>query len=171
MRHSCLFVAVALMLLSLNGCRLESTGSSAFNPATNVDLTFSSFDLSNTDQAPTTLTYTRFSDFYTGIEPSVEAGQNIDNHLATVKEIRRHLDRFIGAQPADNGNSYASVRNPLDLMNQVISVGGINNFDEGRRYIRDRIAVNQAGSYNTRSVGARLRFTDQAAADSQRPLN
>lgn len=150
---------------------MESTGSSAFNPATNVDLTFSSFDLSNTDQAPATLSYTRFSDFYTGIQPVASESDETAKHLATVEEIRRHIDRFIGAQPGDDGNSYTRVRNPLDLMNQVISVGGINNFDEGRRYIRDRIAVNQAGNYNTRSAGARIRFTDQAAAISQRPLN
>ncbi|GGC67364.1 hypothetical protein [Marinobacter halophilus] len=152
---------------------MESTGSSAFNPATNVDLTFSSFDLSNTDQAPTALSYTRFSDFYTGIQPIASESNETAKHLATVKEIRQHIDRFIGTQSAEkgNGNSYTKIRNPLDLINQVISVGRINNFDEGRRYIRDRISANQAGNYNTRSAGARIRFTDQAAAISQRPLN
>lgn len=171
MRHSCLFAAVSLTLLSLSGCRLESTGSSAFNPATNVDLTFSSFTLSNTDQASDTLDYTRFSDFYPGIQPIANGNEETDKHLATVEEIRRHIDRFIGAEPTDDRENYSWVRNPLDLMNQVISVGRINNFDEGRRYIRDRIALNQAGNYNTRSAGARIRFTDQAAAFSQQPLN
>lgn len=150
---------------------MESTGSSAFNPATNVDLTFSSFDLSNTDSAPDTLSFTRFSDFYPGIQPIAGSEEDTDNHLATVEEIRRHIDVFIRAQPTDEGDSVTRVRNPLDLMNQVISVGRINNFDEGRRYIRDRISVRQAGNYNTRSAGARIRFTDQAAAISQRPLN
>ncbi|AMQ89058.1 hypothetical protein ASQ50_10330 [Marinobacter sp. LQ44] len=170
MRHSCLFVAVSLSVLTLSGCRMESTGSSAFNPATNVDLVFSTFDLTNTEQAPDTLSFTRFSDFYQGIQPT---GDNADNedHLATVEEIRRHIDIFIGAQPDDTGQDYTRVRNPLDLMNQVIGVGGITNFDEGRRYIRDRIALSQAGNYNTRSAGARIRFTDQAASFSLQPLN
>src|SRR5690554_6966434 len=70
MRHSCLFVAVSLSVLTLSGCRMESTGSSAFNPATNVDLVFSTFDLTNTEQAPDTLSFTRFSDFYQGIQPT-----------------------------------------------------------------------------------------------------
>ncbi len=170
MRHSCLFAAVSLTLLSLSGCRMESSGSSAFNPATNVDLTFSSFDLSNTEQAPDALGYTRFNDFYKGIQPANNDADDAE-HLATVEEIRRHIDLFIGAEPTEAGNEYSRVRNPLDLMNQVISVGQINNFDEGRRYIRDRIAISQAGNYNTRSAGARIRFTDQAAAISQQPLN
>ena len=171
MRHSCVFAAVSLTLLSLSGCRLESTGSSAFNPATNVDLTFSSFTLSNTDQASDTLDYTRFSDFYPGIQPIANGNEETDKHLATVDEIRRHIDIFTGAERTDGDETYTTIRNPLDLMNQVISVGQINNFDEGRRYIRDRITLRQAGNYSTRSAGARIRFTDQAAAISQQPLN
>jgi len=90
MRHSCLFAAVSLTRLSLTGCRMESSGSSAFNPATNVDRTFSSFDLSNTEQAPDALGYTRFNDFYKGIQP---ANNDADDavHLATVEETRRHI--------------------------------------------------------------------------------
>src|SRR5690554_63870 len=173
MRHTCLFISVSLALLSLSGCRLETGGSdesSAFNPASNVDLTFSTFDLTDTDQAPDTLSHTRFSDFYTGIEP-LDSEAPDARHLATVTDVRRHIDRFIGAQPTEDGKAYTRVRNPLDLMNQAISVGRIDNFDEGRRYIRERIAIGAAGTYNSRSAGARIRFTDHAALLGQRPLN
>src|SRR5690554_2851318 len=173
MRHTCLFISVSLALLSLSGCRLETGGSdesSAFNPASNVDLTFSTFDLTDTDQAPDTLSHTRFSDFYTGIEP-LDSEAPDARHLATVTDVRRHIDRFIGAQPTDDGKAYTRVRNPLDLMNQVISVGRVDNFDEGRRYIRERIASGEAGNYNTRSAGAIIRFTDQDAVANQEALN
>jgi hypothetical protein len=161
-----------MAFLALAGCRLEigsGDGSSAFNPATDVDLTFSTFDLSNTSQAPATLSYTRFADFYPGISP-VGAGDTAHNR-ATVAELRDHVERFIRATPTAAGDRYDRVRNPLDLINQVISVGRIDNFDEGRRYIRDRIAEGAAGTYNTRSAGAIIRFTDQSAVLAQRPLN
>ncbi|MEC7815624.1 MAG: hypothetical protein VX939_05100 [Pseudomonadota bacterium] len=172
MRHACLFTGVSIVLLALTGCRVESGsggGSSAFNPATNVDLTFSTFDLTNTSQAPATLSYTRFADFYPGITPE-GAGDTAENR-ATVRELREHVERFIRATPTATGDGYDRVRNPLDLINQVISVGEIDNFDEGRRYIRDRIAQGAAGTYNTRSAGAIIRFTDQAALLAGSSLN
>ena len=69
--------------LVLSGCGLEDTGPSAFNPATNVDLTFSSFDLQNTEVAPDNLSYTRFWDFYRGIQPAAEDSDD----LATTSEL------------------------------------------------------------------------------------
>jgi len=172
MRHSCLFVAISLALLTLSGCRVESGGSddsSAFNPADDVDLTFRTFDLTDTEQAPDTLSFTRFSDFYPGIEPA--GNDDTAGNQQLVESIRRHIDQFIGAQPTDDGKAYTQVRNPLDLMNQVISVGRVDNFDEGRRYIRERIASGEAGNYNTRSAGAIIRFTDQDAVANQEALN
>ena len=148
---------------------MEGSGSSTLNPATDVNLRFSTFDLANTDQAPDTLSYTRFGDYYPGIEPS-----GADDTLAnqqTVEEIRRHIDLFIGATPAEDGKRYTKVRNPLDLINQVISVGQVANFDEGRSYIRNRIAEGQAGNYNTRSASAMIRFVDQEAENNQEALN
>ncbi|WP_303289995.1 hypothetical protein [Marinobacter sp. SS5-14b] len=148
---------------------MESSGSSTLNPATDVNLRFSTFNLANTDQAPDTLSHTRFGDYYPGIEPS--GVDNTPTNQQTVEEVRRHIDRFIGATPAEDGKSYTKVRNPLDLINQVISVGQVANFDEGRNYIRNRIAEGQAGNYNTRSADAMIRFVDQEAENNQAPLN
>lgn len=78
--------------LALAGCGLEDTGPSAFNPATNVDLTFSSFDLQNTEVAPDNLSYTRFWDFYRGIQPAAEGSDD----LATTNEAVVTL-RFLPA--------------------------------------------------------------------------
>ncbi|MDX1557784.1 MAG: hypothetical protein R3193_02660, partial [Marinobacter sp.] len=136
MRHSCIFAAVALTTFVLSGCGLEDTGPSAFNPATNVDLTFSSFTLENTEVAPGNLSHTRFWDFYRGIQP---AGEESDD-LETTGEIRSHIEIFVRPTPTDTGKSYDNVRNPLDLMNQVLASGEVTNFQEGKRYISQRIA-------------------------------
>lgn len=167
MRHSCFFAAISFTLLNLSGCGMEDTGPVAHNPATNVDLTFSTFDLENTKDAPNTLEYTRFRDFYQGIQPS---DSNADN-IKTANEIRDHIDRFILATRSENGNQYEKVRNPLDLINQVIASNQVTNFREGRKYISQRIADGQAGTYNTRGNGALIRFTDQNAVLEDAPLN
>ena len=153
--------------LVLSGCGLEDTGPSAFNPATNVDLTFSSFTLENTEVAPDNLRHTRFRDFYRGIQPAGEASDDLE----TTSEIRSHIEIFIRATPTDSGTSYDSVRNPLDLMNQVLASGEVTNFQEGKRYISQRIADGIAGTYNTRGNGAQIRFTDQSAVIADLPLN
>lgn len=153
--------------LILSGCGLEDTGPSAFNPATNVDLTFSSFDLDNTEAAPDNLGNTRFWHFYRGIQP---VGEDSDD-LETTSEIRSHIEIFIRATATESGASYDSVRNPLDLMNQVLASGEVTNFQEGKRYISQRIADGVAGTYNTRGNGAQIRFTDQSAVIANLPLN
>lgn len=156
-----------MITLVLSGCGLEDTGPTAFNPATNVDLTFSSFDLENTEVAPDNLSNTRFWDFYRGIQPSGEDSDDLD----TTSEIRSHIEIFIRATAAESGTSYDSVRNPLDLMNQVLASGEVTNFQEGKRYISQRIADGVAGTYNTRGNGAQIRFTDQSAVIADLPLN
>ncbi len=167
MRHSCIFAAVSITTLALSGCGLEDTGPSALNPATDVDLTFSSFDLENTEVAPDNLSHTRFWHFYHGIQP---VGDDVADQETTA-EIRRHIELFIRATPTDSGSGYYSVRNPLDLMNQVLASGEVTNFQEGKRYISQRIAEGVAGNYNSRSNGAQIRFTDQAAVIASLPLN
>ncbi|WP_100638919.1 hypothetical protein [Marinobacter salexigens] len=169
MRHSCFFAAISIALLGVSGCKMEDTGPTAFNPATNVDLTFSTFDLENTDKAPDNLKHTRFWDFYQGIQPAGSGDNAITR--ATVNEIRTHIDRFIQATPSSDGKSYEKVRNPLDLINQVIAFNEADNFKEGRRYITQRIIEGQAGTYNTRTNGALIRFTDQNAVLDEASLN
>lgn len=167
MRHSCFFAAISFIILNLSGCGMEDTGPVAHNPATDVDLTFSTFDLENTEEAPNTLEHTRFWDFYQGIQPN----DSNANNLGTVKEIRDHIDRFILATRAESDNFYEKVRNPLDLINQVIASNQVTNFHEGRKYISQRIADGQSGTYNTRGNGAVIRFTDQKSVLDNAPLN
>ena len=162
-----MFAAISMTTLVLSGCGLEDTGPSAFNPATNVDLTFSSFDLQNTEVAPDNLSHTRFWDFYRGIQPAAGGADDLE----TTGEIRGHIDIFTRSTPTDAGTSYDSVRNPLDLMNQVLASGEVTNFQEGKRYISQRIADGVAGTYNTRGNGAQIRFTDQSAVIADLPLN
>ncbi|QBM18563.1 hypothetical protein MARI_27040 [Marinobacter sp. JH2] len=169
MRSVFLYATLSMAVATVSGCGSDSSGSSALNPASDVDLTFSTFDLTDTPQAPETLKHALFSDYYAGIEPSGDS--NSPENQQTTKDIRRHIDIFIGAMPAEDGNSYTKVRNPLDLMNQIISVGNVQNFDDGRQYISDRIGQSIAGTYNTRSAGASIRFTDQAATNAQLALN
>ena len=169
MRSAFLYATLSIAVATASGCGSDSSGSSALNPARDVDLTFSTFDLTNTPQAPGTLEHSLFSDYYSGIEPS--SGNDTPENRETANNIRRHIDIFIGATPAEDGKSYTKVRNPLDLMNQIISVGNVQNFDDGRQYISDRIGQSTAGTYNTRSAGASIRFTDQAATNAQLALN
>jgi len=148
---------------------MEDTGPVAFNPATNVNLSFSTFDLENTERAPDNLKYTRFRDFYQGIQPS--GTDDNANNRETANEIRGHIDRFIQATRAENGNSYEKVRNPLDLINQIIASNQVPNFRDGRTYINQRIAAEQSGTYNTRANEALIRFTDQDDKLNDAPLN
>lgn len=169
MRHSYFFTAISFAVLGLSGCGMEDTGSSAHNPATNVDLTFSTFDLANTETVLDNLEHTRFWDFYQGIQPSGKDDTLLNRQTAT--EIRDHIDKFIQAVRAEDASHYEKVRNPLDLMNQVIASNQVNNFQEGRKYISQRIASGEAATYNSRGNGALIRFTDQLAALEDAPLN
>lgn len=171
MRHSYFFAAISFTVLGLSGCGMEDTGSSAHNPATNVDLTFSTFDLANTETVLDNLEHTRFWDFYQGIQPSAATGDDTPENLQTATEIRDHIDKFIQATRDEGANHYKKVRNPLDLMNQVIASNQVNNFQEGRKYISQRIASGEAGTYNSRGNGALIRFTDQLAVLENAPLN
>lgn len=148
---------------------MEDTGPVAFNPATNVNLPFSTFDLENTDKAPDNLKYTRFRDFYQGIQPS--GTDDNANNRETANEIRSHIDEFIQVTRTENGNSYKKVRNPLDLINQIIASNELPNFRDGRTYISQRIAATQSGTYNNRANGAFIRFTDQDDKLNDAPLN
>lgn len=169
MRHSCFFAAISFTLLNLSGCGMEDTGPTAFNPATNVDVPFSTFDLKNTEKAPNNLAHTRFQDFYLGIQPT--GSDDNANNRETANEVRDHIDRFIQATRTEEGNRYDKVRNPLDLINQVIAFNEVTNFREGRKYISQRIAAGQAGTYNSRGNGAVIRFTDQSLVQSDAALN
>lgn len=165
MRHYPLFVAAPFVAL-LAGCGADTGGDSAFNPATDVELLFSTFILKNTETVDN-LQHTRFDDFYRGIQP-------LDSDDADAAEVTGQLRGLVhslmGADPDDSGQSYDRVRNPLDLMNQVIAANEVANFVEGRNYISDRIDEGKPATYNTRSNESLIRFVDQAATLNQEPL-
>ncbi|MGC8119718.1 hypothetical protein [Marinobacter sp. VGCF2001] len=159
MRHSCFFVAVSFTLLTLSGCRIDSGGdsSSTRNPATNVDLTFSSFDL--TLQTNNTL----LADLVQAVEPDPNAANSAESQ-AVADSIREQLALFAGLDyTGDTPPGLLSVRNPLDLIRRVIGENEVANFQEGRQYIVRRIEQGEAGEYNNRTNRVNVRFTDQTA--------
>lgn len=167
MRHICRFALFPAYFSLIAGCGMEDTGTGAFNPATNVDLTFSTFTLADKDGVQN-LKHTRFRDFYQGIEPNSDGNTQDEQEaaLALATALRNHIDVIIGATREDGAKEYTAVRNPLDLMNQVIASEEVQNFRDGRRYISERIDEGVSGVYNNRSNGATITFTDQEATQN-----
>lgn len=162
MRHSCIFAVVSLALVNLGGCGLEDTGTSALNPATNVDPVFSSFTL--TEQMATTL----FHDLSLAVEPASTAGAEAG---ALARGIREQLSAFLTIAYTDaTPPAIASVRNPLDLMRRVIGEGEIANFVEARQHISARIDAGEAGEYSNTTNDVSVRFTDQGAFEEGLPV-
>lgn len=155
MRHSCIFAAISLSVAALAGCGMEDTGQVAFNPATNVDVTFSSFTL--TEATDTFL----FSDLFQAVQPA-DTGDARAIELAAA--IHTQLAGFLNlTYSADESPALASVRNPLDLMHRVIGEDEIGNFRNGREYISSRIDEGAAGEYSNTTNDVSIRFTDQQA--------
>lgn len=159
MRHACRFALLPALAI-LSGCGMEDTGPSAINPADDVNLVFSTFNLTDENEQ-SNLRHTQFWDFYRGIEPATDN----EDHQAVANVLRDHINVFIGGVRQPDASAYSLVRNPVDLMNQVIASNEVANFDAGRSYISDRIDASTAGRYNTRSNGALIRFEDQEATN------
>ncbi|SDW75094.1 hypothetical protein [Marinobacter mobilis] len=167
MRNHQLFLKLSVLCAVLSGCGGSDSGDSAFNPANDVDLVFSTFDLEDLTGKPANLKHTRFYDAYLGLEPA-DAGDTASKALATA--LRNHIDAFLGHTRNDTDTGFVRVRNPLDLMNQVVASTEVDNFNAGRQYISGLIDNGVAGTYNTRANGASIRFVDQAATSSGAPL-
>lgn len=165
MRHIRRFALVPAAVALMSGCNnLEDTGESAFNPAQDVNPGFSTFVIKDPENGAPNLPYTRFHDFYRGVEPNQsDSGQDYQAALALAEELRNHIDVLAGATREAGTNRYKSVRNPLDLMDQVIRSDQILNFREGREYIVELIEKNTPGAYNSRAAGATISFTSQRA--------
>ncbi|MCH8497754.1 MAG: hypothetical protein LAT63_04720 [Marinobacter sp.] len=171
MKHSLALLTVIVSLALLPSCKIiaPERGGGGFNPAASVDLSLSSFNVENSQSAPNALQETLFWDVYTGIEPVPDAG----NHpLAAdvVALLRQEINQFAGTSPSGDSKTYIRSRNPWDLMNWMIGENQVINFNDGRRYIADRIRLNAPGTYNTRSNGALIRFRDQSAEQAGLPL-
>lgn len=168
MRNRQLFLKLSVMCTLLSGCGGgDGGGDSAFNPANDVDLVFSTFNLEDIAGKPANLKHTRFYDPYTGLEPA-DAGDATSKTLATA--LRDHIDAFLGHTRNNTDSGFTRVRNPLDLMNQVIASAEVDNFNVGRQHISGLIDSGVAGTYNTRANGASIRFVDQTATNSGAPL-
>lgn len=156
MRHACVIAITAITTSGLAGCGPDSSGGDGYlNPATDVDLPLTTFRLRDTEGLAPVLQYTIFQDFYRGIEP---ANEGDDDGIA--RALRDHLNPFIGATPNEEGTDYTSVRNPLDLINEVIRLGTVDNFNEGRRLMRDSVSEDEASTYNTPANDALIRFSE-----------
>ncbi|MCG2581785.1 MAG: hypothetical protein KA296_13000 [Marinobacter sp.] len=157
MRHTCFFAATAMITLGLSGCGPDSSSDDGYlNPATDVDLPLTTFRLRDTEGLEPVLQYTVFRDFYRGIEPTTDG-----DDAGIAQALREHLNPFLGATPDEDGTDYASVRNPLDLINEVIRSGVVDNFNEGRQLMRDSVNKDEAASYNTPANDALIRFTEK----------
>jgi len=161
MRHSYLFAATSIVTLVLAGCDPDTSGGGYLNPATDVDLPLETFRLRDTEGLDSVLQYTTFQDLYRGMEPATEGNDN-----GSAMAIRNHLDNFLGTEPDSGGSDYISLRNPLDLINEVIRSGQVDNFNEGRRLMRDSIERDEAASFNTPANDALIRFTETGSEDS-----
>lgn len=162
MRHSCLFAAFPLTAVVLAGCGPDSSGGDNYvNPATDVDLPLETFRLADTEGLDSTLQYTIFRDFYRGLQPAQEGE---DEGVATA--LREHLNPFLGATPNAAGDDYTSVRNPLDLINNVIRLGTVDNFNEGRQLMVESISDGAPTKYNTAANDALIRFTEAAGDET-----
>ncbi|MEX2476547.1 hypothetical protein [Marinobacter sp.] len=144
----------------------SSSDDGYLNPATDVDLPMETFRLRDQQGLEPALQYTAFRDFYRGIEPATAGEDN-----GSAEALRDHLNAFLGATPTDDGSDYTSVRNPLDLMNEVIRSGMVDNFNEGRRLMRDSIEKDEAASYNTPANDALVRFTETDSSETTPPAD
>lgn len=165
MRHSHLFGLILPLAITVTGCGPDTSSDSAFNPATDVSLSFNSFVISDTAGLPPTLPRTLFWDFYRGIEPDSEDGEA--TALATA--LRDHIDVFTGAVRADDDSAYRSVRNPLDLLHEVIASDTVDSFNEGRRLMRDSIAKGEPARFNTPANNALIVFTENPGNGNDEP--
>lgn len=165
MRHSCIFATVSVLAVFLAGCGPESSsGSNFLNPAESVSLSFESFELRNEEGLPEILPQTIFYDFYRGLEPA--EGQD-DKGVAV--QLRERLDLLMGLTPSDDGSSYTSARNPLDFLHYVIASNQVDNFNQGRRLMRDSITEGEGARYNTPDKDALIRFTEVGNNNGEEP--
>ncbi|MDL0432706.1 hypothetical protein QPM17_16310 [Marinobacter sp. TBZ242] len=167
MRHSCIFATVPLLALFLAGCGPDSSsGSNFLNPAESVSLSFESFELRNVEGLPDVLPQTIFHDFYRGLEPA--EGES-DESADVAAQLRGRLDLLMGLTPTDDGTSYKSARNPLDFLHNVIASNQVDNFDQGRRLMRDSITADEGARYNTPDKNALIRFTEIGNSNGEEP--
>jgi len=142
---------------------MEDTGPVAFNPATNVDPTFSSFTLTKS------MDNTLFHDLFIAVEP---AASDDSEAQAIAAGIRTQLSTFLGLEySTDPELTLESTRNPLDLMRRVIGESAVENFKDGRQYISSLIDDGVAGEYSNKTNDAYIRFTDKSAASEGLPIS
>ncbi|MFP3976683.1 hypothetical protein [Marinobacter sp. KMM 10035] len=129
-----------------------------------MDYSLATFILQDKEGVEPVLKYTVFRDVYRGVEPLV-AGD--DNGFAA--QLREHLGAYLNIVPTQSGTDYISTRNPVDLMNEVIRSGQVDNFNEGRRLMISSIRDNRAATYNTPANQVLTRFSEYNSDENTPP--
>ncbi|TBW49805.1 hypothetical protein EZI54_19005 [Marinobacter halodurans] len=157
------FLALTTSLAVLAGCGGgdgSDGGSTAdcgsqYNPATSVQASFSSFDVSE----PERLDRHMFLDVIAGVQPEPGSANETYGRMVA-DDVFGQTAHFNGGQPTSGATAYTSVRNPLDLINLVIGEGTIDNFNVGRRYISTCIDAGNAAQYSTSANDRNILFQE-----------
>ncbi|TVP60140.1 MAG: hypothetical protein EA349_01830 [Halomonadaceae bacterium] len=150
-------------LLLLAGCRDDFSSSSnqcvdKFGPAISVDETLPSFRIGAGSDISGNLQHTLMHTFFQAIYP--------DSHDTSSEAVRaRYLAEqagilskpFLGFddQFPDDFPGYASTRNMPDLMEALITSGGIETFNNARNAMRRCVEQDRGGSYLNNQVRLR----------------
>ena len=150
-------------LLLLIGCGSDSGGPGARNAGENqpVNLALESFEVNQN------LDWTAYPAFLRGLNPQFgpQPGQpDSEEPAAIVADVARVMQPLLAWQPSTDSagtvGDFASVRNSVDLMSNLIYSDTVGNFQEGRRSIGDAIDRGEPARYQN----DRIRFTTNETA-------
>ena len=150
-------LACVMASILIAGCEPDTSGENRPpNPAQSVFKSFDTFTLEDQEGLPAVLPNTLFYDIYRGLEPA--EGEDDQN---TASAIRGRLDQLMGLTPSEDGTTYVAARNPIDFLNHVINSNEVDNFNEGRRLMRDVITRGVSAFYNTPQNNAVILFSER----------
>ncbi|WP_143269370.1 hypothetical protein [Mangrovitalea sediminis] len=154
-----LFLGLSLVVSACGNGATPNTSTNAAacdntkDPAAPVNLNLKTFEVAVAD-----FPHTDYLDYFRAIQPNSSASGNPGDAQAMADSIGTLMQPFI-AYSGTPYSSYTKVRNPLDLIDDLISTNAIDNFNIGRQYIATCIAAGNAVKYNNNSVA----FSDISA--------
>lgn len=158
------FAPCALLLLLLAGCNDDSGGPNAINVGENqpVNLGLSSFRVEDN------LQWTVYQPFFRALAPHAgEPDADRAEAEAIIASIGEVMQPFTHWQGDDGAADYASVRNPIDLMTQVLYTDRVENFRAGRESIAQAIDEGNPARYrNDRIIFSTREQTEEGTAAS-----
>ena len=166
--------ALAIVTLAVSGCGGSGINVSAgvrdcsngYDPALPVNVNLQTFRVDkNLDQ-------TGFKGFFAAIQPNSTQSNGLpptSQDQSAADDVGSLSLQYVNYQPSNQYNSYSSVRNASDLINNEIGIDDIGNFDAGRQHIVTCIGQATAAGYNNTAVTLKDISTgsDPSAADSQ----